>query len=121
MRPVRRRPAWRDEGDEPDYRYSLANERTFLAWVRTALALMAGAVGVVHFAPGEHLSALRTALAILLAALGIVVAAAVYAQWRAVERAARLRQPFPHSPLLPAMAVVLTVSGVCVLILVIAG
>lgn len=121
MRLVRRRPTWRDEGEEPDYRYSLANERTYLAWVRTALALMAGAVGVVRFAPGEHLSALRTALAVLLAGLGIVVAAAVYAQWRATERAARLGRPLPHSPLLPALAVVLTLAGGCVLILVIVG
>ena len=34
-------PRWRQEGEEPDYRFSLANERTFLAWIRTALALLA--------------------------------------------------------------------------------
>ena len=40
---------WRvaaDDGDEPDYRFTLANERTFLAWVRTALGLLAGGVAV---------------------------------------------------------------------------
>src|SRR6185312_1745313 len=37
---------WHELGEEPDYRFSLANERTFLAWIRTALALMAAAVGV---------------------------------------------------------------------------
>jgi putative membrane protein len=37
-------PAWRHEGTEPDYRFTLANERTFLAWIRTALALLAGGV-----------------------------------------------------------------------------
>ena len=31
-----------DDGEEPDYRFTLANERTFLAWVRTALGLLAG-------------------------------------------------------------------------------
>lgn len=36
-----RQPAWRRSGQEPDYRFSLANERTFLAWIRSALALMA--------------------------------------------------------------------------------
>ena len=45
------RPAWQHRllagGDEPDPRFTLANERTFLAWVRTALALLAGMVALV--------------------------------------------------------------------------
>lgn len=36
----RRRPPLREVGHDPDYRFSLANERTFLAWIRTALALI---------------------------------------------------------------------------------
>lgn len=39
------RQKWADEGDTPDYRFSLANERTFLAWIRTALAFLAAAIG----------------------------------------------------------------------------
>ena len=35
-----------DDGVDPDVRFSLANERTYLAWVRTGLALVAGAVAV---------------------------------------------------------------------------
>ena len=38
------KPRWYEEGEEPDYRFTLANERTFLAWLRTALALIAGGV-----------------------------------------------------------------------------
>ena len=34
------------DGQEPDPRFSLANERTFLAWIRTALALAAAAIGL---------------------------------------------------------------------------
>ncbi|HSO51509.1 MAG TPA: DUF202 domain-containing protein, partial [Actinomycetes bacterium] len=49
-------PAWSNSGvdgdrREPDYRFSLANERTLLAWVRTALALDAAGLGVIRFAP----------------------------------------------------------------------
>ena len=45
-----RGPAWQHEGDDPDYRFTLANERTFLAWIRTALALLAGGVLLHQFA-----------------------------------------------------------------------
>ncbi len=54
-------------GEEPDYRFSLANERTFLAWIRTALALLAGGVVFEQFAtklgPRSALVAIATALA----------------------------------------------------------
>lgn len=32
--------------EEPDVRFTLANERTFLAWIRTSLAFLAVAVAV---------------------------------------------------------------------------
>ena len=47
-------PKWRTEGHEPDVRFSLANERTFLAWIRTALALLAGGVALEQFARGVY-------------------------------------------------------------------
>lgn len=40
-----------EPGTEPDYRFTLANERTFLAWIRTALALIAGGVAVAQLLP----------------------------------------------------------------------
>lgn len=43
-------PHWRREGCEPDYRFSLANERTFLAWIRTSIALLASGVVLEQFA-----------------------------------------------------------------------
>lgn len=42
-------PKWRLEGEDPDYRFSLANERTFLAWMRTALAILAAGVLLDQF------------------------------------------------------------------------
>ena len=47
--PPRPRGKWWLAGKTPDYRFTLANERTFLAWIRTALALMAGAVAHAPF------------------------------------------------------------------------
>ena len=61
MGAVRTRPQWQEEGSEPDYRFSLANERTFLAWIRTSLALLAGAAAVA-FVPQFHVEHARWAL-----------------------------------------------------------
>ncbi len=60
-------PPWRRSGQEPDYRFSPANERTFLAWIRSALALLAGGVLLVQFAT-------RLSPPWLLAAIGIALA-----------------------------------------------
>ena len=82
-------------GERPDYRFTLANERTFLAWVRTALALMAAGVAVVQFVPG--VTVIRHALGFVLIALGGVLATGSYAQWERNERAMRLGERLPRS------------------------
>lgn len=89
-------PHPRDSGHEPDYRFSFANERTFLAWVRTSLALSAGGLGVVQLLPEF---AGRDALGILLLVLGFLTAATSYRRWTANERALRLDAPLPASRL----------------------
>ena len=63
------------EGEEPDPRFTLANERTFLAWVRTALALVAAGIGLETFVPPLAVPGLRQALAVGLALLGAAVSA----------------------------------------------
>ena len=83
-----------DKGIEPDVRFSLANERTFLAWIRTALALLAGAVAV--HVPAVSLDpwvATGASLLLLLAASVAVVES--WRRWRATERAIRTGQPLP--------------------------
>ena len=82
-------------GDEPDPRYSLANERTFLAWVRTAMALMAGGIAL-HSLNVVHTAWLRTTVALTLVALGAGCTCASYLRWRRIERAMRLREPLPR-------------------------
>jgi putative membrane protein len=89
-------------GDEPDYRFTLANERTFLAWIRTALALAAGglaAVGLLEDLAGGE------ALGILLLVLSFVTAASAYRRWALNERSMRLREPLPPSRLPMMMAI----------------
>src|SRR5437667_421783 len=60
-----REPKWWQEGKEPDYRFSLANERTFLAWIRTALGLLVAALALVHLIPEVPRALRRRRLAAL--------------------------------------------------------
>ena len=90
-----RRPRWvYQAGDEPDPRFSLANERTFLAWVRTALAMLAGGVAL-HALGLPETRWVRTALAVLLVVLGGLVTLLAMVRWARVERAMRTRTPLP--------------------------
>jgi putative membrane protein len=84
---------------EPDVRFTYANERTFLAWNRTALALVATGVAATQLLPSLHVAGGRRLLGLPLIALGAVVAAASYRHWQANERAMRRSQPLPRSPL----------------------
>lgn len=102
-------------GEAPDYRFTLANERTFLAWVRTALAMMAAGVAVVQFIPG--LDVIRHALGFLLITLGGLLAGVSYTHWQRNERAMRLGERLPRSPVPQIVAGVLTVTAVAALVL----
>ena len=81
----------------PDARFTLANERTFLAWNRTALALIGGGLAVEQFLHAGK--AARLALALPLIAFGAGIALASYSRWRAVERAMMRGQELPPSRL----------------------
>jgi putative membrane protein len=106
-------PAWRQEGEEPDYRFTLANERTFLAWVRTALAILAGGVLLEQFATRLEPHAVIVALAIALAVLSSVLCTAAYLRWKANEIAMRHRRALPTSVVIPLLAAIgAIVSGV---------
>lgn len=76
-------------GDEPDYRFSLANERTFLAWIRTALGLLAGGIAVDQLTPDVAPAPLRIALAVVCALGGALIGVTAYRRWARVEAAMR--------------------------------
>ncbi len=82
-------------GVEPDARFSMANERTALAWVRTALALVAGGVGLTSVARIAGLSRLLDAVAAALCVLGALLAVVAVLGWRRRELAMRLDRPLP--------------------------
>lgn len=107
----------RDE-TEPDYRFSLANERTFLAYVRTALALDAGGLAVVQLLPDVATAAWRRATAVALAILALVVVVAGYRRWSQNQRAMRRGEPLPDSWLMPMLTVAIALASAVVVLLV---
>lgn len=100
-------------GDEPDARFTLANERTFLAWIRTALALMAAGVALEALGTGMH-TGLRLAAALVLILAGIMTAAMAWSGWKRTERTLRLRKPLPAPPIGLPLTVIAVVVGVLV-------
>jgi putative membrane protein len=83
---------------EPDYRFTLANERTFLAWQRTALGLLAAAVAVVQLVPELSIAGARHVLGGVLALLAILTAGMGILRWEQVDRAMRRDLPLPRHP-----------------------
>jgi putative membrane protein len=112
-------PPLRSVGKDPDYRFSLANERTFLAWIRTALALLAGGVAAVQLVPAFKFHGGRLILGVTLVVLAIMVAAASYYRWTANERAMRLGQSLQPSLVPRLLAAGLTLIALFALLLVI--
>lgn len=109
-----------DVGEQPDYRFSLANERTFLAWIRTALALDAGGLAAFQLLPDLTVPLAREVIALLLVGLGTTVAAASFRRWLRSERALRTGTPLPPSrlPLLLTGGVaVVSIAAVVLLLL----
>ncbi|WP_184790100.1 YidH family protein [Phytomonospora endophytica] len=105
-----------DEGVAPDYRFSLANERTFLAWIRTALALVAGGIAIAQFLSADRWGALRDVLAVGLIAIGAACALRAVARWLHCEWAMRHGQDLPPTRFPAALALVIAFGAVAVLV-----
>ena len=106
-------------GDKPDYRFSLANERTFLAWIRTALALLAGGLACAQFLPPLPIAHLREGIAIALLLLGGVVALRAVDHWARTERAMRLGTDLPKSRFPAILALAVAVGAVLLVVAVV--
>jgi putative membrane protein len=103
---------------EPDYRMSLAAERTYLAYVRTGLALLAAGVAVVGALPHAGAEILRRAVGLALVVIGGGVLAVARPRWVAIDRAMRRGQPLPPSRLVGSLGVVLVGAAVAAAVIV---
>ena len=108
-----------EPGEEPDERFTMANERTFLAWIRTALALMAGGIGLEAFAPQLAVPGLRQVLAALLVLAGIATSAMAFRRWLRSEQAMREGRALPAPTVAPWLSYGVAVVALTVFVLVV--
>jgi putative membrane protein len=102
------------EGTEPDPRFTLANERTFLAWIRTALALLACGIALEAVAPPMQPD-LRFAASVLLIVMGLLTPVQAWFAWSRDERAMRQGRPLCAPSLMAPLAVGTVVTGALLL------
>lgn len=101
-------------GDEPDARFSLANERTFLAWITTGLALLSAGVALHVIVPGLGHPFTKIAEVLLIVA-GVACPIQAWFGWLQAEAALRHKRPLPAPMLTPWLAAALTVAGLLLL------
>lgn len=110
----------REDGDTPDYRFSLANERTFLAWLRTALALIGGGFAVDQFLPDLRWG-WRIGLALALLASGVLCSLRAVNHWVRCERAMRRGEDLPSSRFPTVLSLAVAVVAVAMVVVVLFG
>jgi putative membrane protein len=114
-----RRADLRAVGREPDPRFTLANERTFLAWNRTALALIGGGLAAGQLLDFDSRTA-RLFVALPPIILGLVLALVSYRRWEDNERALRLDEPLPGAgPPWLLSAGIVVVGAIVVVVLIV--
>ncbi|SDU43803.1 YidH family protein [Jiangella alkaliphila] len=108
-----------EAGSEPDPRFTFANERTFLAWIRTALALLAAGIALEALEIPDH-SALRLVLVVVLSLLGATCSVMAFFRWAGAERALRESRPLPSPALAPVLAFGLAVAAIVIVVVLVA-
>jgi putative membrane protein len=108
-----------DASPQPDVQLSFANERTFLAWERTALGLITAGLAITQLLPSFDFPGGRRLIGLPLIALGTVIAGVAYWEWRRNLQAIRDDRALPSSRLPLIVAIVVSVVAVFGFVLVI--
>ena len=86
---------WTTGGDEPDPRWSLANERTLLAYSRTALGLVVAGLAIAGSRAAADLPVWFAAIGLPVIALGASLSIAGRRRFFQAQQAMRLGEPLP--------------------------
>jgi putative membrane protein len=105
-----------DEGEDPDVRFTMANERTFLAWIRTSLGFLAAGVAV-DVVDLDLSSGVRRLVAGLLLGLGLMSAVTAWIRWARAERSMRRHQSIPPPVSAGLLSLGLLLVGAVLLVL----
>jgi len=104
------------EEQEPDYRFTLANERTYLAYLRTALACYAGGLSAVQFLDlGPDRWPARI-IGVVLVTAGIVTTAGAFRRWQLNLTAMRTGGSLPVTRLPLMLGATIAVVGLIALL-----
>ncbi len=106
---------------EPDVRFTYANERIFLAWNRTALALIATGVAATQLLPEFHVAGGRQILGLPMIGLGALVALTSFSHWKANQRAMQRSLPLPRSPMPLVLSIGIGLVSVIAVVLAVVG
>lgn len=112
------RPRAFREGEDPDPRFTLANERTYLAWVRTGLGLIAAAVGLEAFGTDVVGPTVHTVLVVGLLVGAVLLVGFAFLRWMGVEAAMRTGRSLPVPAIAAVLAGMIAGAGVTLLIVV---
>jgi putative membrane protein len=105
------------ERRDPEVQFQLANERTYLAWLRTALALVASGVAAARLLAGQTLHWAWEMVGILLILAGVLTAASARRRWRAMDVAIREGKPLPAPGIAVLIAAVIVLCGLITIVL----
>ena len=93
------------DGEDPDPRFTLANERTFLAWNRTALAILVGAVAFITLNNLMIEKVIADQIFIALILLSILLSISAIFRWFRIEYALRTKQSLPYPCMAPFLSI----------------
>ena len=105
------------EQRRPDTQSELANERTYLAWLRTGLALMAVGVAAERVLPAEGIIWARQLIGVSLIVAGVLTAGLARWRWERVDRAVRAGDPIPRPDLGYLVTAAIVLNGLATIVL----
>jgi putative membrane protein len=105
------------EERRPDTQAELANERTYLAWLRTGLALVAVGVAAERVLPAQGIIWARQLIGVSLILAGVLTAGLARRRWQTVDNAARAGRAIPRPILGYVVAAAIVVDGPATIVL----